>query len=317
MSDDLLLYMATVAAERQLKHKTMIVDFFPPLEKFPDERIYLGVMSWTLPDRHERWIKPSAVINIGNGLQTAGEIARDYLDFKFPNRLRATGAQAALLKMHRSAPLYCEPSVLEDATYVDLKSAFWSIMMLLGWNVDYYPSKWIVKGKAPDDYPLSEHKQARNSLVTCGLSTPLRMWTGKKVTRQFARNNHINMGLWAIIMDTLHAIAAYARQLDAVYIHTDGYILPSEKAKDLLTIIREFGLYASVKASGISTVIGMGNWKVGNKATKFYGRHTSYHGGVEHIYQVNIDQIRAKLKKCETNNMVRMARQYGATMREL
>ncbi len=295
------LYMRQAAETRQEKYKTLIVDNFPPLTEFPEERIYLGVNSWTLPDRGERWLKPGGYYITKNGVQTAGEIARDYLDFTHPKRLRATKAQKDALNVHRSAPLYVEPTLLEDAAYVDLKSAFWSLMRLVGWNVDYYPSKWIVRGRAPNDFPYPDIKPARNSLVSCGLPTPLRMWTGKKVTRRFSTNIHINMGLWAIIMDTLHAIASHARELDAAYIHTDGYILPRKNANALLVKIQAYGLYAGIKASGVGTIIGMGNWKVGEHATMNYGKSYALMGGVDYVYQVQREQIQRKLCHYQEN----------------
>lgn len=313
---ELLDYMRQAALERQEKNKTKIVDYFPPFTDFPNERIYLGVNSWTLPDRKERWLKPGGYFVTENGIQTAGEIARDYLDFKFPKRLRATRAQKDLLNIHRSAPLYVEPTIIEDAAYVDLKSAFWSIMCLVGWNVDYYPSKWAVRGVIPNDFPYPDIKPARNSLVSCGLPTPLRMWTGKKVTRRFATNLHINMGLWAFIMDTLHAIACRARELEACYVHTDGYILPANQAENLIYSIEQYGLHASIKARGMGTIIGMGNWKVGQNQTKNYMSSFALMGGVDYTYQVQREQLRDKLMHCKENASELLARQISSGMRE-
>lgn len=309
-------YMREVALKRQSEKLTRIVDYFPPLTDFPDERIYLGVNSWTFPDRKERWLKPGGYFVGENGIQTAGEIARDYLDFTHPKRLRATKAQKDLLNFHRSAPLYVEPTLLEQAAYVDLKSAFWSIMLLVGWNVDYYPSKWIVAGRKPLDFPYPNIKPARNSLVSCGLPTPLRMWTGKKVTRRFATNRHINMGLWAFIMDTLHAIAAHARELDACYIHTDGYILPERNADNLLRKIQSYGLYGGIKARGVGTVIGMGNWKVGEHQTQNYMKQWSLMGGVDYIYQTPREQIQEKLKHCQSIAGTLTTRRNSSVVRE-
>jgi len=308
-------YMRSAALERQEKTLTKVVDFFPPFTTM-NERIYLGVNSWSLPDRHERWVRPGGYYVTENGIQTAGEIARDYLDFKFPKRLRATRAQKDALNIHRSAPLYVEPTILEDAAYVDLKSAFWSIMQLVGWNVDYHPSKWILRGTIPHDFPYPDNKAARNSLVSCGLPTPLRMWTGKKVTRRFATNIHINMGLWALIMDTLHAIASHARELDACYVHTDGYILPRWNAEDLIDKIASYGLHASIKARGVGTIIGMGNWKVGDNITKNYMKQWSLMGGVDYIYQVQREQIRDKLMDCKENYHTLIARRVSSSVRE-
>lgn len=316
MNDELYQFMAAAAAARAEKYTTKIVDYFPPLTEF-NERIYLGVSSWTLPERGERWLKPHSYYVTDFGIQTAGEIARDYLDFKFPKRLRATKAQKDTLNIHRSAPLYVEPTLLEDAVYVDLKSAFWSIMRLTGWNVDYYPSNWLLRGTPPNDFPYPDIKPARNALVSCGLPTPLRMWTGKKITRQFRTNLHINMGLWSIIMDVLHAIAAHARELEAAYIHTDGYILPRWNGDEMLEIIQSYGLYGGIKARGLATIIGMGNWKIGDHQTMNYGRHYALMGGIDYVYQTPRAQLREKLKHYQLHLSDYAARQENSRMREL
>lgn len=310
-------HMQLAAQERQEKYAYKIIDYFPPLTEFPNERIYLGVNSWTLPDRGERWLKPGAYYVTDFGIQTAGEIARDYLDWKFPRRLRAVREQKASLNLPRSAPLYCSPAVLEAACYVDLKGAFWSIMSLVGWNVDYYPNHWLVRGTPPNDFPYPEIKPARNALVSCGLPTPLRMWTGKKVARQFRTNLHINMGLWACIMDVLHALASVARQLEAVYIHTDGYILPQWHAETLIEFCQSFGLTASIKARGVGAVIGMGNWKVGDHSTKNYGKAYALMGTVDYIYQTDRKALQAKLWHYRQHINDYASRQENSKMREL
>lgn len=308
-------FLQARAVSRQERNKTTIVDFFPDYHDLR-ERIYIGVLSWTLLDRRERWLRPSAVVNIGYGLQTGAEIARDYLDWKYPAKLRATAHQRDLIKMHRAAPLYVQPAVLENGAYVDLKSAYWSVMSLVGWDVDYFPSKWIGQGTIPNDFPLADHKVARNSLVSCGLPTPVRLWTGYQLVKQYRRNWHINMGLWALIMDVLHAVASIARKYGAVYVHTDGYILQSWDAPALIEEIEAFGLHASIKASGVSSVIGMGNYMVGSKMTKAYGHTSSVMGGVDTIYQTPTEQIREKLKHLSNNQQIVARRQEFSRVRE-
>lgn len=308
------VYLAHRARERQEKHATIIKDYFPDIHTLT-EPCYHGVLSWTLPQRRERWIKPGAVVNIGNGIQTGGEIARDYLDWKYPDRLRATKAQVLAIKEHRSAPLYCEPSVLEHGAYVDLSAAYWSIMSLIGWDVDYYPGKWLVAGECPDDFPLREHKVARNALVSAGLPTPVKYWTGSEDKKLYTRNPHINMGLWAAIMDILHSIGGIARSLGAIYVHTDGYILEAWEASTLIGEIERFGLHASIKASGVSVVLGMGNYRCGDKSTKAYGA-AGITGNVEYIYRTHSDKLREKLDHLSRVKGVKLRRQAERDMRE-
>jgi hypothetical protein len=282
---------------RNATYKLRQTKYFEPLENL-QERIAVGLLSWTLLDRHERWIRPSALLHTQFGLQTASEVARDYLDFKFPKRLRALGPQAEVLKLHRAAPLYCWPGIYDEYCYLDLKSAFYSIMCLAGWDVDYFPAKWLVPGTTPVDFPLSGHKVARNCLVSCALPTPMKLWTGYRFVRRRANNPHINLGLWSLIMDILNCIAREATECEAVYIHTDGYIIPLYRAYELQERIAEYGLIAEIKLNSIGTCImlGMGNWKCGERKTKRFNKAHGM-GRVDTIYKMDNVLLKRKLAK--------------------
>jgi hypothetical protein len=281
---DLGTYLEMTALARQARYATIVQDQFGDFTVHK-ERITLGQLSWTFQASKIRWLRKSGVVNLGYGWQTAGEVARDYLDWKYPERLHATGRQAELLKAHKSAPIFCRPTVGEGYSYVDLKSAFWSIMCLAGWDVDYFPDKWLVRGTPPKDFPLPNHKVARNCLASSGLPSPVRIWTGKKVVKQYRYNLHLNLGLWSVIMDTLHIIAEYALRCGAVYVHTDGYIVPDAKVEQMIDFVSGLHLRASVKHSGFLILFGMGDWQIGAKKTKFFGRghHTMMVHSVRHV----------------------------------
>lgn len=283
---DLEEYLNAAACERQQKNETLVLSEFPNIKTI-HERVFYGMLSWTLPNRKERWIHSTALINRGNGYQTGSEVARDYLDWKFPKKLRACSAQAQSLRFPRSAPLYVRPSVLEFGSYVDITATYLSFMDIIGWNVDYFPGNWLVKGSPPSDFPLREVKVARNSLVSTGLPTPMRIWTGERFVDKHRRNTHLNLGLWSCIMDVLHAIAGFALRLGAVYVHTDGYILQAWDAQELIEYIAQFGLVASIKASGLSIVNGVGNYKVGERQTKHYGTPFVLTGGIDSVRKID------------------------------
>lgn len=124
------------------------------------------------------------------------------------------------------------------------------------------------------------------------------------------------MGLWAVIMDTLHAIASHARELEAAYVHTDGYILPERNANYLLEIIQSYGLYAGIKARGVGTVIGMGNWRVGEHQTMNYGKNFALMGGVDYTYQTPREQLQRKLKHYQESLSIYATRQQNQVVRE-
>ncbi len=299
-------YLRLVAEKRQAKFKPIVMENFPPIQTL-QERIAYGLLSWTLMNRGERWIKPKAAIYGKNGIQTGSEIARDYLDYYHPKRLKATGSQARSLLEHRSAPLYCVPGFYPDMVYVDVKSAFWQITNLVGWDVDYNPFKWIRPGRAPIDFPYPEHRTARNCLVSCCLPTPMKVWTGSKFIRERKQNVHINLCLWSIIMDTLHCIASLAVQHSAVYVHTDGCIIPQSKAVEFVERVREFGITAVSKpdSAGECYMFGLGDFKCGTRVTKLFNR-SRLKKAVSTLYFPDDTLIKRKLRKFFDNPSMTM-----------
>ncbi len=154
--------------------------------------------------------------------------------------------------------------------FFDIESTYFSILKLVGWNVNYMPERWVIPGRAPLDFPLPTNKGARNYLVTIGLPRPMTVWTGSGFIEQRGQNVHINQGLWRLVMDILHSIAYIAVQLGATYCNTDGYILPSKNAPALIRAIRQWGLNARELGSGETSVFGIGNYSVGSKTSGRY-----------------------------------------------
>lgn len=260
-------HLANAAHERQETNEHRLVTVLPNVKDYSEPVIW-GVFSHTLLSTKVRLLKSSAACFIGNGPQTPGDIARDYLDFYFPKRLRATGQQAEVLTAHKTPPLYLNPAVLKDGVYIDLKSAYFSIMCNFGWNVDYYPGRWLLMGRPPIDFPLKSHKIARNVLVSIGMSSHYTMWDGHRFQRKPSRNVHRNFGLWSLVCDVLHLIAREAVKCGAIYIHTDGYIVPSTNVDRLVEAISAFGLDYSIKGQGETFVLGFGNYRVGDRKTR-------------------------------------------------
>ena len=248
------------------------------LARMPDfhtipEPVWLGHFSWSTTKTKERWLKGNTVVDMGFGAQTPGDVVRDYLDFYFPSRQRAYGKEADFYRTKISTPLYLRPGILVDGVYVDIKSAYFSLVNLVGWNVRYKPGSWISPGRPCYDFPLANDtrriaKSARACLVSFGLHRKSTFWNGSKIVERNTRNNHVNYGLWHVCQDILHAIATVAVSLNAVYIHTDGYILPSGNAEVLEDYIRSWGLRTGRKGQGPTLVFGFGNFRVGNHETK-------------------------------------------------
>lgn len=264
---DLSTYLVDRADERAKKYKQELILTWPLLSTV-ETMTYLGAFSWTMPYTHQRLIYQPTVIYPFGFPQTPGEVVRDYLDWKYPKRLRCTTEQYHRIMRHRSFPRMAERGPIENATYLDLKSAYWSIVSAVGWNVDYNPGRWIGVSSDVWDFPLQDNKPARSALVTAGLSCPVRVWRNGLLSWKTAQNVHINYGLWALVQDVLHGVADDMRIAGAKYIHTDGYIVPDNCIGDAMNVIDDWGFKFSVKASGYAEIKAIGVYKVGKKKTK-------------------------------------------------
>lgn len=267
-SDETLINaMRTLALERAEKYKTLLVPRFFPLSTL-EETTYLGSFTWSCPSMGLRWmIEKNAIFPFGIP-QSPSEFARDYLSIKYPKRLRARSKQITELRKHRSAPLWARRGEYYNCAYVDIHAAYWSILQSVGWDADYHPDMFLGKKSHCQDYPLPDHKLARNCLVTAGLTSPLVIWDGSKLVERRIGNPRPNIGVWALCQDILHGIAVDALNCGAVYIHTDGYILPRPRAQELIDRIGQWGLEGRIKYTGDTIIYGPGTYDIGEKKTK-------------------------------------------------
>lgn len=257
-------------------YTTHVVSSFPNIRDLK-ERVSFGTFSWTLHKSKLKLLNKSFVQDIGVGPQTPSSIAREYLAVRYKHlKRRATLAQKMAIVAHRSAPLYFRPAHIQDAVYVDIVSTYWTLMLIGGWNVDYKPAGWIAPGRAPIDFPCPTFKLARNCLVSLGLSSANHTWNNGRFSSSYGKNPYINYGLWAFVQDTLHCLAVDALECGALYVHTDGYILPSENTSEFFARCSSWGIPVKVKARGNSWIMGVGNYKVGDyvvrRPKETYGR---------------------------------------------
>lgn len=260
--------MNKLHCEENEGYTTHIISQWPNIRDFK-QRVSFGVFSWTLHGDKVKLIHKDFVRDIGAGPQTPSSIAREYLSVRYARfKRRALAEQKNLIMEHRAAPLYARPAHITDACYVDVVSTYWTIMLIGGWNVDYYPAQWVIPGRAPLDFPASSDKLARNILVSAGLSSPSYTWTGDKFISKWGRNQFINYSLWAFVQDILHCLAVDALECGAFYVHTDGYILPTNRVNDFYERAAAWGIPVKTKARGNTWVLGVGNYVVGDYRVK-------------------------------------------------
>lgn len=255
-------------SERHEKQAIQIVDDFPLLNRVTDN-VILGSFSWYWMQAKKKDILRKFHLNFDGVITTPSELGRTYLELKYPKQ-RATGEQVREFQKHRSAPLFCQPHKFEQAVYVDIRSAYWQILQVVGWDADYNPSKWLGRGEPMDDFPYADIKLSRNCLITAGLPSDATFWQGKEQTfkRLATHNRTSNLGIWALEMDVLHGVAWDVVAAGATYVHTDGYICSVERLDAVMGAIAEWGLEARIKRVGAAQVYGVGSYAFEGQSTR-------------------------------------------------
>ncbi len=262
----MLKRMIERARERQEKWMTVFVNSLPDPWSLK-EISFIGAYSYSLTSSRKRMIVKKDSIILNELLrETPSAIARDFLKEKYKRGPIVKHVQALrVMDGLHGVPVYANPKRFDHGFYVDIKSAYWSIMKIAGWNVDYYPGKWLSAGTPPVDFPFEDHKIARNCLVSAGIPGKMLQYIPRGEFKEVTPGNQLtNMSLFCLIQDVLNSIADSAIRSGAIYVNTDGYIAPDEKtAAKIVAIIHDWGLTASVKAEGEGEVKSSGAYKVG------------------------------------------------------
>ena len=276
MSKKVLQELAEKARDRAEQWTPQFVRKLPDVETL-DEMVMLGAHSFSLPVTRRRIIKDTITLEAGT-LETPSAAARDYIRLVYKRGPRGTGGQNERIKGIQPVPCYAKPSEFLHGFYVDIKSCYWSIMQIAGWNVDYNPGLWLSPGRPPFDWPFPDHKVARNCLVSAGRMATIPYYDPKKRPGdpygEFIKGNPIkNMQLPRLIHDVLNCIAIDALSLGAVYINNDGFIAPNSTVADnIISLITDWGLTGRIKAEGPGEVKAAGTYQIGKERTLNFTR---------------------------------------------
>lgn len=287
----------SIIREKNDKYKSILVDKLPsPRELYPPP-VILGTYSHYLPTEHIRYVDRKYTRDIGGISATFGDIARAYLIVKYGCdghwKPRYTSAQWEYFNNWYSVPLLSVPCTYQQGYYIDIRSAWWQIACVVGWDTDYLPSskrpRFLTMGQSPIDLPYSEIKPLRSSIISMVRPSKIRIWQcplcqeGIKCEPindikhpygstliQNRWNNFYNPALWSVVSDVLNGVASDCIQSGCiVYANNDGFIAHDKKScAKLITILDSWGLSYSIKGSGAGWVSGVGSYRVGKMRSK-------------------------------------------------
>lgn len=287
---DILTQLRDKARERASKWSPVsLVELPDPFQL--NERTSLGSYSYALQVSRVRLLRKYSLINLGEGVkETPSSIARDYLKLAYKYGPKILHEQAIEIGAYddpeeqdirkrklKPYPLFAKPARFDHGFYIDIHSTFWAIMLIAGWNVDYYPKQWLAGGRPPDDFPFPKHKAARSCLVSVARPGKITFYEPVgKFPEVKAGMPTVNLSISKLISDILNSIASEAVAMGAVYANTDGYILPTERqAAHVAQMVFDWGLEPRIKYEGPGAVKGVGGYKVGDYESEPYKSRTS------------------------------------------
>lgn len=266
MNQNALGHIIDRAHERREKWHTSELENLPDISQLKESTI-LGSFSYCLLSTRQRLLKRPECLPVDHVIETPSAVARDFLLYRYKRGPIVKHTQMETIREGmRANPNYAHPTLFNFGFYVDIQAAYWSIMRAVGWNPDYYPERWLSPGVPPLEFPFSEHKKARNCLVSAGLSSEIPLYDiNKQEIVPMKRGNVLaNLSLVRLIGDVLNAIATQAIELGAVYANTDGFICPDVSSRDRVwNLIQEWGLTPSIKARGPGGVFSSGAYALG------------------------------------------------------
>lgn len=254
-----------------------LVKRFPPLSTIPYTCV-IGSMIITSQEIKHRIIQEKNAIPFAGTYASPSDLARLYLNLRWKNaKRRITSKQwREFYQTHRSTPLYVHPCHLDHAYYIDIRSAYWTILRAVGWDVDYQPMGWlrVVDPLTVNDFPFPAQKMARNCLVSLAAdgTRVMQIWDGQGIRYQKGGNPLVNKMLYAFVCDVLNTVASECIAAGAVYAFTDGFICDAKHVEAIDAIIRSWGFDASIKHRGPCDVSGVGAYSFPDYTTMKFRR---------------------------------------------
>ena len=239
----------------------------PELQDLPPGTI-LGGATWSRPGVVRYIVNPTMCIVAGEPA-THIDLARYWIrqHYRIPLRRRRSEDELAW------APqvLWASPCSYHALAYVDLVSTYRRILELVGWDAEYWRSRYLSVAGAAELGELSKLAYSAAVAIAARPWSTLRVWDGQRLVARRMRNVYANTSLYRLMRDALWGIASDVRDAlgdQVVYANTDGYIVPSALADVVVGAARAWGFRARVKVSGEGEVRGVASWRIADRATR-------------------------------------------------
>lgn len=277
---------------------------YPYIFDYPDSILevkvpaFVGDFSLTATGGLFRWLRKTAVVRPFGFDQSVTEVTRDYLSLKYKLPLKIRKAQIDATKDIPGAPLMALPGSYGDGVYIDIKSAYWQIVRAVGWDVEYFPGRYVAVGSSHEDAPefLVKQKLFRASMVSMCRTRDAHIYDGvSSIYSKSMSNPYVNYRLLRFVMDVLNGIAwEMSKKIVALwYVNTDGYIVSRAEVGTAISILTSWGLEFDIKGEGVTKVWGAGSYRVGSLNTRRPGNNLS----INNLTEVNYEWLKMRFRR--------------------
>lgn len=261
----------------------------PELEDIPIDSVmisdikiaYLGVSSGAKTIFSQRVGQPDArYMPPSSGGLGNTELSRTYVRYCL-SQAREDGKVGRGFRRHDHffqipPPLFFEPGPIDGRhhgcfAYVDLASAYWSIHQKSTIDMKFNPGSWALGGRAfyLDVDEVTAYRQIRRIIPGLLRSGSCYRYKHGKPSDVAFRGDLCYPEITGYTMYTMHAIAQeVVDNFGALMVMTDGYIIPEERAEELVEFLWErWGMRGVIKARGEGALYSMNVYQVGIKHT--------------------------------------------------
>ena len=224
-----------------------------------------------------RILREDAIVGEIDGAPlTVAEMAKLRLlqEIERGRRWRWKKEQRELLESEARIPQYVAPCRLEQGAYIDISGAYWTIYSRFLF-ADYFPGRYLLRPRLlPDFSDLQGEKAVRNAVFGLMRATKGIQFTLSGCRLVNIRNTLYHPSLCLLTYDILNAVALEMIQhAGAVYVNTDGYIVPVHRLPTAVEILESWGFRWKVEAQGETHVVAVGCYRVGEKVSEPYRQH--------------------------------------------
>lgn len=294
------------AEERRSRYQTVVWEKpRPPMPNDLQPTLTMGSYSVIEEPTRRRFIIAKNAVQLPDGtIESPTTVARDYLHFYHHGKLIQTSAQWEASKEIGAMPALAFPCTFGRGFYLDIRAAWWEIVNIVGWSVEYLPpgyseKAFFLRGRVPYDFPFPDHKIARSCLVSVAAqSGGIPKWYCTEASHGSAIHGVCNIGrrvmkgynytyrpmLHRLVSDVMNAIAEEALEAGAVYVQADGFIAPNHDTMIKISeVVASWGLFARIKEQGSGNVTGPGCYKVGEKRSRKRVKRLIEHKGIRSL----------------------------------